>query len=134
MFSRFFFHLQNPRIKSNGLLSSLLLQNPDTLSKCGPDHIFSQLSWNISVSFCMEVLVASRKIEEQFHCELVLLYFSLESVNKYDFFETLSSQLILLVVSFPRMKSDHFLWFTQHNIPECLHTVINVTTWSVNCS
>ena len=37
----------------------------------------------------------------------VIVYFPLENVNKHDFFEILSPQSILLVSSFPYMKSGN---------------------------
>ena len=73
------------------------------------------------LSFCKESIVGYRRRAEPFHgsFENVLklakdakqladiTYFVLENVNKLGFFEMLSPQSILLVPSFPRMKSSN---------------------------
>ena len=63
-----------------------------------------------------EIIVAYRRRAEPFHCSFEnvlkltkddITYFLLENVNKHGFFEILSPQSILLVSSFPRMKSGN---------------------------
>ena len=73
------------------------------------------------VSFCTEIIIAYRRRAEPFHCNsenisnlrkdtkqpAIIVYFLLENVNKHGYFQILFPQLILLVPSFPRMKSGN---------------------------
>ena len=77
----------------------------------------------------MEVVIAQRKEQNHFIVNLKMLktekgyqkaillvyfvmhYFLFENENKQGFFETLSRQSIVLISSFPRMKSsNYYLW------------------------
>ena len=76
-----------------------------------------------------EIIVAYRRKAEPFHCSFEnvlklmkdakqladITYFPLENVDKHGFFEILSLQSILLVLSFPRMKSGNNLVTNKSN-------------------
>ena len=81
------------------------------------------------LGFCEEIIVAYRRRTEPFHSSFEnvlkltkdakqladITSFPLENVNKHGFFEILSPQSILLVPSFPRMKSGNRGIFAVRN-------------------